>query len=349
MLDKRNQPRAEFELQAFERLSDVFTTLLGESSLTMMLHAVAEALDALVPNMALLLFRLDSERDALVPVVTRGPIGQRLAEVEPSRRDGLIGQVVARREPLLDNDPGFARTGTPDAVIVVPLVARGALWGCLVVYRCGAGASFTQAEFRFVTRFSDAAALALESEETRSQLKLLAHTDELTGVLNRRGFYTTLEHTLAQAQRMGVETSVLVVDLDGLKGINDEHGHDVGDAALTEVANLLACRARAGDLVGRLGGDEFAVGLVATGTEAAHEVASQFEELLDQLAVEAHGATVLARATVGVATIAPTNGTPGELLRSADLDMYRSKQRRRKKPAEPGVTAASGLEAVSGA
>jgi diguanylate cyclase (GGDEF)-like protein len=226
------------------------------------------------------------------------------------------------------------------------------VWGCLVVLRCGDGASFTDAEFRFVSRFSDAAALALENEETRSRLRTLALTDELTGVLNRRGFYGALDRELAQASRSGGETSVLVVDLDGLKRINDAHGHDAGDAVLARIAQLLAANVRAGDVVGRMGGDEFAVCLPATDAHAAREVAGQLEEMLDAVAVAAAGATIVARATIGLATVRGDGDGARTALRDADLAMYARKARQdargREEPAEPGASAASGHEAIGG-
>ena len=96
-------------------------------------------------------------------------------------------------------------------------------------------------------------------EHANQEIQSLSMTDELTGLLNRRGFYQMAERALAVARRSGTECVIAFIDVDGLKGVNDRLGHDVGDSMITDVADALLSTLRESDVVGRMGGDEFCV------------------------------------------------------------------------------------------
>jgi diguanylate cyclase (GGDEF)-like protein len=175
----------------------------------------------------------------------------------------------------------------------------------------------------------DAAALVFENARTRARLAQLAQTDDLTGALNRRGFFEAAERELARAGRDDTETALLVVDVDDLKGVNDRHGHSLGDALLAQVAQTLAGRTRRGDIVGRLGGDEFAVVLPGAGLEAAENLAQELENILRHAVVETLAGPVVATASVGVAATQGRRSGVVRLLARADVDMYRRKKKRK--------------------
>ncbi len=149
------------------------------------------------------------------------------------------------------------------------------------------------------------------------------------GALNRRGFFEAAERELARAGRDDTETALLVVDVDDLKGVNDRHGHSLGDALLAQVAQTLAGRTRRGDIVGRLGGDEFAVVLPGAGLEAAENLAQELENILRHAVVETLAGPVVATASVGVATTQGRRSGVVRLLARADVDMYRRKKKRK--------------------
>jgi diguanylate cyclase (GGDEF)-like protein len=160
-------------------------------------------------------------------------------------------------------------------------------------------------------------------------------TDELTGARSRRGVLQDLARELAQARRNGHRLSVLLLDLDGFKAINDRLGHPAGDECLRCVAKGLHQVLRAGDVVGRLGGDEFLVLLPATTFEAAAGVAARIRALSTTLSV-ARGACI--EISVGVAEQRSMREAAASLLRRADLAMYADKRSRAKpKPAPPAV------------
>ncbi|HET7407790.1 MAG TPA: sensor domain-containing diguanylate cyclase [Mycobacteriales bacterium] len=157
------------------------------------------------------------------------------------------------------------------------------------------------------------------------EMSRLATTDQLTGLLNRRGFMT-VGHTLEeQAHRNGHPLVVLTADVDGLKSINDRFGHAAGDDLLRDVAATLTASLRTADVIARLGGDEF--GVILTGARAAADAAAAVERINDNLEKQSRerwGRPV--RVSIGIAS-----GTPGsafslyELLRIADDAMYAQK------------------------
>jgi len=325
----------DFELRAYERLAELFARLLAEERLDSLLRALADAVEELIPCSGLVLFELDETEEMLEPLVVRGSLETYTTGLSMRVGEGLAGLAVASREPVLSNDTrrdsrGAHVPGTPEedveAIAAVPLVARGRATGCLSIYREGEGNVFGEDEFRFATRFANAAALALDNARVRARLERLAQTDDLTGILNRRGFFEAAGREIARAQRDRKETALLVIDVDELKAINDGFGHGCGDQVLRQVAQAIVGRTRRADIVGRLGGDEFAVVLPGASAENAERLALQLESLIDAAHVEMGEVTVPVSASVGVAA---TDGDPAvdvaSLLTQADADMYRRK------------------------
>ncbi|MGF1641803.1 MAG: GGDEF domain-containing protein [Rhodospirillales bacterium] len=162
-----------------------------------------------------------------------------------------------------------------------------------------------------------------------AQLERLAMTDELTGLLNRRGFENALDRTLALARRYDEPGLLIYVDLDGFKLVNDTYGHAAGDAVLRRVAGLLTDNLRRTDFVGRLGGDEFAMLLPRTSAEGGANRLLALRRLLDPVALLWNGATITVGASVGVETFGgDETGDGTRLLARADASMYRSKHLR---------------------
>jgi diguanylate cyclase (GGDEF)-like protein len=161
-------------------------------------------------------------------------------------------------------------------------------------------------------------------QELTEQLIELATRDGLTGCLNHRSFYEAVDHELARSARYGHDVSLLVIDVDHFKSINDRLGHLAGDDVLRLIGSTLRSVGRATDLVGRIGGDEFAVLMPETGTTQVAEAAARL-----QAGVGALDAPVPTSVTVGVATLAApiVDATAHRLVAIADAQLYERKHR----------------------
>jgi diguanylate cyclase (GGDEF)-like protein len=164
-----------------------------------------------------------------------------------------------------------------------------------------------------------------ELERAYADLERLARTDPLTGLANRRRFMEELEQEVERSERYGRPLSVVALDLDHFKSVNDSHGHAAGDDVLREAAQALQSVCRDVDLAARMGGEEFSLLLPETDIPGARIVA---ERVRERIAGAAHrspaGQAFRVTASLGVATVKP--GASGEaLLQAADEALYRAK------------------------
>ncbi len=160
-----------------------------------------------------------------------------------------------------------------------------------------------------------------------AQLESLSRTDELTGLLNRRGFLDELRRAVARGRRNGETGVVIYGDIDRFKEINDRYGHACGDEMLRAAGRMLAGSVREVDVVARLGGDEFAILLTQTSWRDGRRRARALQDTLDGLACEFAGRRVEARMSLGAEPYGAEDDA-ASLLDRADTDMYCNKRRR---------------------
>lgn len=175
---------------------------------------------------------------------------------------------------------------------------------------------------------AEAERLIDEQRERIAQLENLSMTDELTGLLNRRGFMSHFRRELS-ANRRGTRSGgvLLMIDLDGFKGVNDTHGHPAGDAYLRQIARLLQGAVRRQDVVGRLAGDEFAILLTDVDPDIGVARAEMLAERLNRLSVDWQGTEIPVRFSVGVAAYDP-DSEEDCIMAIADRQLYGQKQER---------------------
>jgi diguanylate cyclase (GGDEF)-like protein/PAS domain S-box-containing protein len=162
-----------------------------------------------------------------------------------------------------------------------------------------------------------------ERRELEERLRHLADHDALTGLINRRRFEEELERHLVEGRRYGMTGALLVLDLDGFKAVNDEHGHKAGDNVLCAVAAALTNRLRESDIVARIGGDEFAVLLPRASAAEAEKVCESLEQAIPG-EVPAPGEHRI-EVSVGFAAFAEDVTSVDEILTAADASMYEVK------------------------
>jgi diguanylate cyclase (GGDEF)-like protein len=317
---------------SYRRLADVFHDLLSEQSLDSLLVRIADTLDEIVPYEALHIYEADEPKRQLIPALVRSEYAEEILDDTFPFGVGITGWAVEHREPVLSNqahlDPRVAFVpGTPpepEALIVVPLIARGALKGTLNVYRIGEHASFAEAEFELAQRLGDAAALALDNAHIRARLEREAQTDSLTGLYNHRYFHERLRRELHRASAEHEHVAVVMIDIDDFKKVNDVFGHAVGDEVLAELADHLRATVRSTDVVCRIGGEEFAVIVPDSEEEQTTALAARLAERLDEIELELAGRIAV---SIGIAQGPEHAANPRELVACAEAAMMTAKAR----------------------
>jgi diguanylate cyclase (GGDEF)-like protein len=217
------------------------------------------------------------------------------------------------------------------ATLAIPLVSRNRVFGAIVGFD-RRPATREPAIAPSVRRLMDVAlepaAVALENALRIARAEALSVTDDLTSLYNSRYLSQVLRRETKRATRNGRPLSLLFIDLDGFKSVNDRHGHLCGSKALVEAAAVIRNSARETDMIARYGGDEFALLLPDTGSDGAFAVG---ERIRDRVAahrfLESEGLTVRLTASVGVATLPDVASSVEALVRAADMAMYRVKGR----------------------
>jgi diguanylate cyclase (GGDEF)-like protein len=213
----------------------------------------------------------------------------------------------------------------PGAELVVPLDAGAERMAILVLGARISDKLYGRAESELAGTLSFAAAIALKNSELVEQLHSAATTDELTGLFNRRALEDRLAAEISRSLRHQLHTSVLLLDLDRFKVVNDTMGHAAGDRLLVQVGQILRKECRALDVVGRLGGDEFLVILPMTKPAEAKVFVARVQASLREIEKTnpEFGACTL---SMGIAESPHHGTTVGSVLAAADNALYRAKR-----------------------
>jgi len=319
-------------VEPYRRLAEIFHDVLSEQSLDALLERIADALAVLIPYEDVHIYAADEAKRELYPVLARSKWADEVMRERFSYGEGITGWAVEHREAVLTNqahlDPRVRFVpGTPvepEALIAVPLIARGNLKGTLNIYRVGEDAKFTEEEFILATRFGDAAALALDNAHIRASLEHQASTDALTGVYNHRTFHDRVRQELMRASAEHDTVALVMVDLDDFKKVNDVYGHGVGDQLLLQVAEVLRASVRPTDIVCRVGGEEFAIVVPSGDLARALALAERLGTRFAQLEADAVGGLT---ASIGVAVGPEHAANPRELVACAEAAMMTAKTR----------------------
>jgi diguanylate cyclase (GGDEF)-like protein len=318
-VNERELRRRQWDLEALHRMALQLETVTGPEEVgSTLLEAVTAILD--FPRGAVL--GGDSSRRVLaahglelVPeTLPRSPV---LSAVAEQRKVALLAQ-----EEVSEDAPIASLLPQVEHLVVVPLVAEGKVQGTLLVeHALRSGSRIERRVVNAVERFGAYAALALRNAVLLEQVQRLAATDGLTAIANRRTFEATLERELARAQRHAEPVSLVLLDIDHFKVLNDTYGHVAGDEVLRNVAAALACECREFDTAARYGGEEFAVILPGCSAAEALEAAERFRRI-----VASAPSDVPITASAGVATFPDHSRDAEHLVRVTDDALYAAKR-----------------------
>lgn len=229
--------------------------------------------------------------------------------------------------------PGGGLPG--ETLLVHPLVFRNRVEGALVAV--GERGAFDASVGRVISLMANQAAAAIALIELLETNRRLALQDGLTNLLNRRAFDDSLSRAASQASRGGQSLSLLMIDLDHFKQLNDTYGHTVGDIALQAAAAEIRLQVRGGDLAARYGGEEFAIILPETDGPAAFRMAERLRKALADRVIKVGNDQIRITASCGVSATDLGYGTPEELIHSADEALYASKETGRNRTSLAGA------------
>jgi diguanylate cyclase (GGDEF)-like protein len=258
--------------------------------------------------------------------------GRGLADEDAAGVRAVAKWVMHRGEGFssdnLRDDPRV-RSQSIGAVLALPLAGRDRRVGALIAFDRAAASQKPKLApklLQSILLLLEPAAMALDSALLLKRAEELSVTDDLTQLYNSRYLNLVLRRETKRASRSGRPLSLLFIDLDGFKGVNDNHGHLSGSRALVEAAGLIRGSARETDVVSRFGGDEFAIVLPDTGGEGAYAVGERVRERVASHSFLADdGFNIHLTASVGVATLPDVAASADELVAAADKAMYQVK------------------------
>ena len=289
--------------------------------------ALSAAFNDMAVQLEARLAELEAERARVRDQLAR--FGEALAATHDSKQllrivaEAAAEATAARGSRIVSADGSVVTTGDPDADgerLILPLTAAGVSFGTLDLV----SDSFDQEQRLNAASLAAHAVVALENARLHRMVERQALVDGLTGLANRRASADALQTESARARRLGTPLSVVLADLDGFKGVNDAHGHRVGDEVLRAFADVLRETLRDSDVAGRWGGEEFLLLLPGADEDGAVQLADRIRAALSSRTIPA-APGLRVTASFGVAERASSSDTE-QLVAAADEALYRAKR-----------------------
>jgi diguanylate cyclase (GGDEF)-like protein len=318
-------------------LTDVVKTANSILEPRKVIELVVEKIRQLIPSEAWSLMMVDEEKQELVFEAALGAKARDVSALRLKIGEGVAGWVAQSGQPAIVNDaardPRFSpRVDTRTqfetrSILCAPLVSRGRTIGVLEIIN-KKGGPFTRKDLQLVLTLVEPCAIAIENAILFQRTEQLTITDDLTRLFNSRYLNLYLGREIKRCKRHGIPLSVIFLDLDGFKGINDQYGHLAGSGTLTEVGKILAQGVRESDILARYGGDEFVVVLPETPASGALVIAERLRRAIEEHPfLEPQGLGARISASFGISTYPDHALTPEGLIQKADQAMYRVKER----------------------
>jgi diguanylate cyclase (GGDEF)-like protein len=324
--------RQSQELAIFHDVAKALTSSLDLDSI---LQTILEKMAEYFRPDTWSLLMVDEGKNELYFAIAVGTAAEALKNVRLKVGEGIAGHVAKYGEKLIvpdvAADPRFAKRidqvtqWETQSIICVPLKSKLRVQGVIQLVNVNM-AHFGAEETFFLQALCDYAAIAIENARSVEKIQELTITDDCTGLYNARHLYKTLETEVYRSSRFAYEFSVVFIDLDHFKQVNDTHGHLIGSKLLAEIGYLIKAQLRLIDFAFRYGGDEFVVLLPQTGKDSALVVARRLRDSLRSSAFcKEEGLNLNVRASMGLATYPHDAKSPHDIIQQADSMMYEVK------------------------
>ena len=278
------------------------------------------------------LLMVDEQRNELYFAIAIGEASESVKNLRLKMGEGIAGWVAQHGQTLIvpdvSKDPRFAKRIDEStqwetrSIVCLPLRSRHRVLGVIQLVNVTLH-NYSESEMFFLNALCDYAAIAIENARAVEQIQELTITDDCTGLYNARHLYKILEAEVYRSARYNYEFSVIFIDLDHFKQVNDTHGHLIGSKLLADIGFTIKSQLRLIDYAFRYGGDEFVVLLPQTDKDQAFVVARRIQDSLRASQFcKAEGLNLNVRASMGMATYPHDASTPRDIIERADEMMY---------------------------
>lgn len=329
MLHRRNE-----ELETLVQIGKTLTSTLDIEELT---NIIIEKSSLLFKSRAWFLLLYDKESNSFVYDVVTPDLAAQLKGKRLRTGQGIAGWVAQHRRPsLIANavtDERYCACSEvklgfeAGSVVCVPVQIQGQLLGVMQLVNGCTEPVFDENDLLLLSTIADYVAIGISNARNFSRVRELVITDDLTGLFNARYFDEVLDIEIRRVKRFGSSMSLVFMDLDRFKLVNDKHGHLTGSRVLTEIGGLIKRRIRDIDCAARYGGDEFVFILPQTDKYGAYELVTDLHERIRSHVMFAEGgAQIQVTASFGIASLPEDVDNKHDLIRLADNMMYKVKQ-----------------------
>lgn len=336
--ERRRLEEAERQrIQELEALGATMTDISAELELTKLLRAIVDRVVALLGADFGELALYDEERNDLETLVGHYEGVDYCGERTPLGI-GALGTVALYRQPIIIENYATwpqriprKKELSPFTALYAPLVSGHKLMGAIGVGAALGTRTFTQKDLRLIEMFAQQAAIAIQNAHLFSEVQRLAITDTLTGLFNRRYFMERARIEFERTRRYHTPLSVVMLDLDHFKDVNDTYGHLLGDIVLQNIGKICRETLRCVDIVGRYGGEEFIILLPETPITKAYITAERLRKSIAEAVTPSDQGDIRVTASLGISTKTEAVENLDTLLVQADRALYHAKGRGRNK------------------
>jgi diguanylate cyclase (GGDEF)-like protein len=338
-IERRRNPGGEVELPNATEVSifhELGKALTSSLQLDQVLRTIMEKINEFLRPDTWSLLLMDQEKNELYFQIATGAGAEALRDVRIKLGQGIAGWVAQSGEVIVVPDTSkdsrfFAKVDEKTkmetrSIVAVPVRFRDQCLGVIELINCIGEEGFSPRDLALLEALADYAAIAIENARHVHRIHELTIKDDCTCLYNARHLNFILDTEIYRSNRYAFEFSLLFIDLDHFKAVNDTHGHLVGSRLLGEVGEMIKNSCRQIDMAFRYGGDEFVVLLPQTSKENAIRVAHRLHKRIrDTIWLKAAGLEVKITASVGVASYPGDSKTKADLLHLADEAMYNVK------------------------